>query len=187
MDGVGLDGQSQLMNSHVLIAGLGGLGSPVSSYLAAAGVGRLSLCDHDTVELSNLQRQVIYTTANIGQLKVDSAKETLMPLNPNIIIDCYPQSVTKGILNLGADVVVDCTDNLDSKLLMNKFCYQNGIDYISASAMGWEGQVIGFDFKKNRTICYGCISNFDSKDQVLTCTNFGVLGPILGVIGSHNI
>ena len=180
----GIKGQQKLFNAHVLITGLGGLGSPVALYLAAAGVGHLSLCDPDVVEITNLQRQILYTTSECNKLKVDSAKDQLKRLNPNITISCYPQKFSAEDLGIDVDVVVDCTDNLAARQVLNTFCFTAKIPLISASAMGWEGQLVSFNFSDYRRLCYNCIVDFTSKDCVTNCSNAGVIGPVLGVIGS---
>jgi molybdopterin/thiamine biosynthesis adenylyltransferase len=184
MADVGEQGQRSLLNSHVLIVGLGGLGCPVVSYLAAAGIGKLSLCDPDIVDITNLQRQVLYKSVDCGKPKADCVQQVVEQLNPEIQVVAYKSEISTSILDQGADIVVDCTDHLAPRALLNSHCYQYGIPLVSASAIGWEGQLIGFDFNANRRLCYNCIIDQRSADPITDCTNAGVVGPVLGVMGS---
>ena len=177
-------GQQRLLNAHVLIVGLGGLGCPVSLYLAAAGVGHLTLCDADVVDETNLQRQVLYRLADCDQLKVDCAKAELNKLNPELQITTYDRALDKVILSEKYDLVVDCTDNLAPRIALNAHCQQHRLPFITASAMGWEGQLIGFDFSQHTSPCLNCIIDKNSADPLLTCANSGVVGPVLGTMGS---
>jgi len=183
MDDIGEEGQQKLSNSRVLIVGLGGLGCPVGLYLAAAGVGQLSLCDPDRVELSNLQRQVLYRDVDSEQYKVICAERELSLVNPYISVISYPTEISAELIQ-DYDVVVDCTDNLNARQLINACCQKKKIPLVSASALGWEGQLVAFDFSQNRTLCLNCIINKDSADPVLNCSNSGVIGPVLGAMGS---
>jgi len=184
MADIGEQGQQTLLQSHVLIVGLGGLGCPVALYLAAAGIGRLSLCDADTVDITNLQRQILYKTEDCDQLKVDCAKTALQQLNPAIDVVAHASEISAEILELGADIVVDCTDNLAARQLLNRHCYQRATPLVSASAIGWEGQLVSFDFKANRRLCYNCIIDENAGDPTMNCANAGVVGPVLGAMGS---
>lgn len=177
-------GQQRLLNAHVLIVGLGGLGCPVSLYLAAAGVGHLTLCDADVVDETNLQRQILYSPADCDQLKVDCAKAELNKLNPEVQITTYARALDKVVLSETYDLVVDCTDNLAPRIALNAHCQQHRLPFITASAMGWEGQLIGFDFSQHTSPCLNCIIDKNSADPLLTCANSGVVGPILGTMGS---
>ena len=200
MDDIGEEGQLTLLNAQVLIVGLGGLGCPVSLYLAAAGIGRLALCDPDRVELSNLQRQVLYTPEDCGDFKVDCAKRALQGLNPEIEITAFNNELSiersnkesaEGLTESSAqvlardyDLVVDCTDNLAARHVMNRYCVERKIGFVSASAIGWEGQLIAFDFGHNPSLCLNCIIDQDSPEPMMSCGNSGVVGPILGTMGS---
>ena len=184
MDDIGEEGQLTLLNAHVLIVGLGGLGCPLSLYLAAAGIGSLSLCDPDSVELSNLQRQVLYTPEDCGDFKVDCAKRALQGLNPEIEITAISAEVSAEILTHGYDLVVDCTDNLAARHLMNRHCVAKKLGFVSASAIGWEGQLVAFDFRHNHSLCLNCIIDQDSPEPMMNCANSGVVGPVLGTMGS---
>lgn len=183
---VGTEGQAKLKNAHALIMGLGGLGSPASMYLASAGIGKLTLIDFDTVDDSNLQRQIVHREANIGQPKVESAKQNLTALNHFIDIETINQQLTEEEVAHYvefADVVLDCTDNFASRFALNRICYQLKKPLISAAAIRWEGQLTTYDFRKEDTPCYQCLYKEDNG-QELTCSASGVLSPVVGMLGS---
>ena len=184
MDDIGEAGQEKLLNAHVLIVGMGGLGCPVSLYLAAAGIGQLSICDGDTVDQSNLQRQVLYTSDDCGKPKVECARQRLNKLNPEVQISVYAEEVTEEILAVDSSLVVDCSDNLAARQQLNAHCYQRAIPLVSASALGWEGQLMAFDFGHNASLCLNCIIDQDSAEPMMNCGNAGVVGPVLGAMGS---
>lgn len=184
MDDIGEVGQAKLINARVLIVGLGGLGCPVALYLAAAGIGELSLCDPDIVEISNLQRQILYRESDCGELKVDCAKRELLALNPDLQISCHAAKVSAELILDNVDIVVDCTDNLAARQLINKHCFAQKKSFVSASALGWEGQLVAFDFAHNPSLCLNCIIDKDSPEPLLNCSNSGVVGPVLGAMGS---
>jgi len=184
MDDIGEAGQEKLLNAHVLIVGMGGLGCPVSLYLAAAGIGQLSICDGDTVDQSNLQRQVLYTSDDCGKPKVECARQRLNKLNPEVQISVYAEEVAEEILAVDYSLVVDCTDNLAARQQLNAHCYQRKIPLVSASALGWEGQLMAFDFGRNASLCLNCIIDQDSAEPMMNCGNAGVVGPVLGAMGS---
>ncbi|MCW9013542.1 MAG: molybdopterin-synthase adenylyltransferase MoeB [Gammaproteobacteria bacterium] len=183
----GVEGQQKLLHAHVLIIGLGGLGSPVAMYLAAAGVGTLTLVDHDIVEISNLQRQIIHRTENINQTKVASAQQNLLALNPEITIHCINHKLDTDELNQltqQVDVVVDATDNFSSRFAINKACVQNKKPLVSGAAIRMEGQVSVFDMRQTNSPCYRCL--YDDEDGSIeeTCSENGVMAPMVGIIGS---
>lgn len=184
MSDIGESGQQKLSQARVLIVGMGGLGCPVSLYLAAAGVGSISICDPDRVDKTNLQRQILYETADCGNLKVACAKDRLQALNPSVVIDTFPCSVDRKILAGNYDVVIDCTDNLAARQLINRVCFAEGVLFVSAAAIGWEGQLVMFDFAHCRGLCFNCIINHSSAEPMMNCANSGVVGPVLGVMGS---
>ncbi len=180
-------GQCQLKASHAIIFGLGGLGSPASLYLAAAGVGKLTLVDFDQVDDSNLQRQVVHTEARIGENKVDSAKQTLQALNHFIEIETLtevPQNA-EALQKLidEADVVLDCTDNFDSRFALNAACHATQTPLVSGAAIRWEGQLSTFDFRQSGGPCYQCLYKPGSEAE-MTCSQNGVLAPVVGMVGS---
>ncbi len=183
---VEIEGQERLLNATVLIIGLGGLGSPVAMYLAAAGIGHLILCDFDSVDLSNLQRQIIHSTQDIGKPKVDSARDSLLALNPQIkVTPLYKQldeeSLTKQIANV--DIVLDCTDNLPTRFAINQACVQTKTPLISGAATRMEGQLSVFKGYLPDSPCYRCLY---PSDDILseTCSQTGILAPLVGIIGS---
>ena len=184
MDDIGEAGQETLLNAHVLIVGMGGLGCPVSLYLAAAGIGQLSICDGDTVDQSNLQRQVLYTSEDCGQPKVACAQRRLQALNSGVQVNTYAEKANEQILAGNYSLVVDCTDNLAARQQLNAHCYQRKMPFVSASALGWEGQLMAFDFGHNPRLCLNCIIDQDSAEPVMNCGNSGVVGPVLGAMGS---
>lgn len=180
-----IDGQERLNQSHALIIGLGGLGSPVAMYLAAAGVGRLTLVDFDTVDLSNLQRQIIHRTADIGRTKVESARDTLRALNPLVQVTTLPRALDAVELQeqVGqADVVVDACDNLASRLAINAACVQAGTPLVTGAAIRLEGQVLVWR-PGGEGACYRCLYR-DTAMNPETCAQTGVLAPVVGIIGS---
>ena len=183
MDDIGEAGQQKLSQARVLIVGLGGLGCPVALYLAAAGVGHLSLCDPDVVELSNLQRQILYRESDCDRYKVECAERELKALNPPISVTGYAVEITDKLIG-NQDIVVDCTDNLAARQLINSACYKNKIGFVSASALGWEGQLMAFDFAASDSLCLNCIIDKHSPEPMQNCSNSGVVGPVLGAMGS---
>lgn len=179
-------GQLTLAQSHAIIFGLGGLGSPASLYLAAAGIGKLTLVDFDEVDDSNLQRQIVHREANIGQAKVESAKQNLTNLNSHIQIDTVEKNLSDQEIAervSQADVVLDCTDNFASRFALNRSCYQHKKPLISGAAIRWEGQLSTYDFRTPKSPCYQCLYSEDSG-QELTCSQNGVLSPVVGMVGS---
>ena len=183
---IDITGQQKLLNSHVLIVGLGGLGSPVALYLAAAGVGHLTLVDDDVVELSNLQRQIIHGEQDIGRLKVASAADSLQALNGGVQIDTHTTRLSEQALTMAvedADVVVDCSDNFATRFLLNKVTQELNTPLVSGAAIRMEAQVTVYDPRKMGSACYRCIYE-DNGELQQTCSESGVLSPLLGIIGS---
>lgn len=182
---IGAEKQQQLLDRHALIIGLGGLGSPVAMYLAAAGVGQLTLVDDDTVDLSNLQRQIVHGTANIGKAKVDSAQARLHDINPNCQTNTHKQRLDQSTLNQAvaqADIVLDCSDNFATRFLLNEVCHAHKTPLVSGAAIRWEGQVSVFNYAPN-TACYRCLYDDTGEDE-LNCSENGVIAPLVGIIGS---
>lgn len=184
---VGFEGQEKLLNARVLIIGMGGLGSPIAMYLAAAGIGHLVVCDFDIVELSNLQRQIIHLNqSRIGINKAESAKETLLQLNPEIQVTALTEKLDQKSLFQQiqhADVVIDGTDNFDTRFLLNKICFEQQTPLVSGAAIRMEGQVIVFANQGNGP-CYHCLYKDEADDTATTCSENGVLAPVVGIIGS---
>lgn len=179
-------GQERLAESRVLIIGLGGLGSSASIYLAAAGVGHLVIVDFDNVDLSNLQRQIVHTTADIDRPKVDSARDHLHELNPDITITAINRILEGAALDeevINADVVIDASDNFKTRFLINEACVRNKTPLVSAAAIRFEGQISVFNPEDENSPCYRCLYNDDAM-VTETCTANGVIAPLLGIIGS---
>jgi molybdopterin/thiamine biosynthesis adenylyltransferase len=190
---IGIEGQQRLLGSRALIIGLGGLGSPAALYLAASGVGHLTLCDHDKVEFSNLQRQIIHRTSTVGQPKVASAQAALRDINPEIECVALPVRVDEAQLRdlvAQADVVVDCSDNFATRYAVNRVCLELRKPLISGAAIQFDGQVSVFDFRRpdvseqTDAPCYNCLFPEDSVAAELRCATTGVFAPLVGIIGS---
>jgi adenylyltransferase/sulfurtransferase len=183
---VDIDGQLRLKHAKALVIGLGGLGSPVALYLAAAGVGELHLADFDTVDLTNLQRQVIHDTPSVGQAKVDSAMARLAAINPGVVLKPLRQALDVDSLSsavAAVDVVVDCCDNFATRAAVNAACIQAGRPLVSGAAIRLEGQLSVFDPRNAASPCYHCLYGEGSEDE-LTCSEAGVVGPLVGLVGS---
>ena len=183
---VDIAGQQALLDSHVLIIGAGGLGSPASMYLAAAGVGKLTLVDNDTVELSNLQRQLAHAESDLGANKVDSAAATLRAINSDVEVVALNRRV--GTAELGelvssADVVLDATDNVETRFAINRACLAANVPLVSGAAIRLEGQVAVFDSRQSDSPCYECLYK-GGEGGDLTCADNGVFAPVVGIIGS---
>lgn len=184
---LGIDGQQKLINSHVLIIGVGGLGSPAALYLAAAGIGEITLIDDDSVELSNLQRQIIHDMDSLAKSKTRSAEIRLHKINPQTRINSINQRSTEKLLNellKNVDVVLDCTDNFASRFMINRVCVENHIPLISGAAIRWEGQISSFiNHADQPGPCYQCLFQ-PGGDEDNNCTSNGVIAPLVGIIGS---
>ena len=183
---VGLEGQLRLKASSVLLAGTGGLGSPIALYLAAAGVGRIGLVDYDTVSISNLQRQVIHDTSHLGQLKVDSAGERLVEINPDIQIETFSEPYTSKnaeTISRGYDILVDGTDNFATRYLLNDLAVLTRKPYVYGSIFRFQGQVAVFDSRQGP--CYRCLfPQPPPPESVPSCSTGGVFGVLPGTIGT---
>lgn len=183
---VGVEGQQRLRGSRVLIVGLGGLGSPVAMYLAAAGVGHLVLVDDDQVDLTNLQRQIVHRTADIGRTKVESAADALRALNPEVRLTTIAERLQGAALDEqveAADAVVDACDNFATRFVVNSACVRAGTPLVSGAAIRMEGQVAVFRPDRGDGPCYRCLYR-DEGELEQTCSENGVLAPLVGVIGS---
>ncbi|MFM1897337.1 MAG: hypothetical protein RLZZ385_2411 [Pseudomonadota bacterium] len=186
LPGMDVAGQQKLLDATVLIVGLGGLGSPVAMYLAAAGVGHLVLADADTVDLTNLQRQIAHHNDSIGELKVESAQKTLHALNPDVRVTCLPlrlagEDMERAVSN--ATVVVDATDNFTTRFALNEACVAARVPLVSGAAIRMEGQVAVFDPRRADSPCYHCLYQRGAEEDA-SCANNGVMAPLVGIIGS---
>lgn len=180
-------GQEKLTQSHALIIGAGGLGAPVAMYLAAAGVGTLTICDFDHVDLTNLQRQIIHTTAAVGQNKALSAQATIAGLNPEVKVNVETVRLNGDALAARvaeADVVIDCSDNFATRYLLNQLCFSHKTPLVSGAAIRFEGQLSVFDFRYDESPCYHCLYPDVGDDQALRCADNGVFAPLVGMIGT---
>ena len=184
---LGIDGQQKLLAAHALVVGAGGLGSPVSLYLAASGVGRITLCDHDKVDLTNLQRQIVHHTDSIGTQKVDSAQRTLARINPEVEVVALAERMQGSRLEelvQQADVVVDATDNFATRHAINRACVRFRIPLVSGAGVRFDGQVAVFDNRRNDSPCYNCLFPEDGDAEEMRCAVMGVFAPLVGIIGS---
>jgi sulfur-carrier protein adenylyltransferase/sulfurtransferase len=182
---IGPGGQARLAASSVLVVGAGGLGSPAALYLAAAGVGRIGLVDHDRVELSNLQRQILFATADIGQGKAATARDRLIALNPSLQVIAHAERLTAGNVATAFgsyDVVIDGTDRLATRYLINDACVLLGKPLVSAAIHRFEGQAM--TYLPGKAPCYRCLYPESPEDLVPNCATAGVLGVLPGVMGS---
>lgn len=180
-------GQEKLVNGHALILGAGGLGSPVALYLAAGGVGTITICDFDAVDLTNLQRQIAHTTASVGINKAVSAQKTLLELNPEVKVNTVCIKSTEAELHQlisQVDVVIDCSDNFATRYSLNKLCVQLKKPLVSGAALGFEGQVTVYDMRHDASPCYHCLYPDNGEDTELRCANSGVFAPLVGMIGT---
>lgn len=186
LDKVGMDGQVAFKNARVLIVGMGGLGCPASQYLAASGIGQLTIIDNDVIETSNLQRQILYTASDVGHSKVETAKKRLNQINPLCNVTAINDSVfdidLAQILN-DIDIVLDCTDSLKTRTFINQQCVASKVKLVSASAIQGAGQLVSFDFTAPDSPCYQCIFS-TMEPPKLNCSTAGVFSPLLGVMGS---
>lgn len=179
------DGQEALKASRVLVVGLGGLGCAATQYLAAAGVGKMTLLDFDTVALSNLQRQTLHSNATIGQPKVDSAREALARINPHVELvplNALLEEEALSALIAEHDLVLDCTDNVTIRNQLNSGCFQHKTPLVSGAAIRMEGQISVFTYQPGEP-CYRCLSRLFGENA-LTCVEAGVMSPLVGVIGA---
>jgi molybdopterin-synthase adenylyltransferase len=183
---VDIEGQQRLLSARVLIIGAGGLGSPAAMYLAAAGVGHLVITDHDVVEPSNLQRQLLHHDRDIGRNKVESARDSLTTINPDIRVTAIAQQLHGEALDneiRQAGVVLDCSDNFATRFTVNRACVMRRTPLVSGAAIRMEGQVAVFDSRAANSPCYHCLYR-EGEEEDQTCSGNGVLSPVVGIIGS---
>ena len=187
LDEIGIDGQQNLLDSHAVVIGAGGLGCPAALYLASAGVGRITLIDHDTVDLTNLQRQIAHTESRVGQSKVESLKSAMQSLNSSIDIQAMQQKADAALLNdclADAHVVLDCSDNFETRHLINAICVKHAVPLVSGSAVGLDGQLSVYDPKRDKSPCYACLFPPDHAPPAIQCSLMGILSPLTGIIGT---
>ena len=187
LDDVGIEGQQHLIDSHVLVVGAGGLGSPVAMYLAASGVGHITIADHDVVDLTNLQRQIAHTTARVGHPKVESAAHAMLALNPEIRVTALAHKLDAAQLEAlvpTVTVVVDCCDNFETRQAVNAACVKHKVPLVSGAAIRMDGQLAVYDARDDKSPCYACIFPPDQAPEEVMCSTMGVLAPLVGVIGT---
>lgn len=187
LDEIDIDGQTRLLQGHALVIGAGGLGSPAAMYLASAGVGRITLVDHDTVDLTNLQRQIMHTTARVGQPKVESGRQALEQINPGVQVTALAERVDAERLRAlvaQADVVLDCSDNFATRHAVNRACVAAGVPLVSGAAIRFDGQVSVFDPRQHASPCYACLFPPEREFEEVQCSTMGVFSPLVGIIGT---
>jgi molybdopterin/thiamine biosynthesis adenylyltransferase len=187
LDEWGVEGQERVSQSHALIVGAGGLGCPAALYLASAGVGHITLIDHDVVDVTNLQRQIAHTQDRVGQLKVESLKQAISQINPEVQVQCIAQRADSVLLHQHVglvDVVLDCTDNFETRQAINLACVQHKKPLVSGSALRMDGQVAVYDIRQSQAPCYACVFPPTQQFEETRCATMGVLAPLVGIIGS---
>jgi molybdopterin-synthase adenylyltransferase len=184
---IGIEGQERLLASHAVVIGAGGLGSPITLYLASAGVGRITLCDGDAVDLTNLQRQIVHRTESIGRKKADSARDTLASINPLVEVVTVGERVAEeAITELAAtaDVVLDASDNFATRHAVNRACVRSRKPLVSGAAVRFDGQVAVFDMRNADAPCYACLFPEQGENEDMPCSIMGVFAPVTGIIGT---
>jgi adenylyltransferase/sulfurtransferase len=184
---IGIEGQERLLAAHALVIGAGGLGSPVALYLASAGVGRITLCDDEAVDLTNLQRQIVHRTESVGRKKVESARATLAAINPEVTVAGLAERVDEKRLEAlarDADVVVDGSDNFATRHAANRVCVKLGKPLVSGAAVRFDGQVAVFDLRAPGAPCYACLFPESGENEDVRCAVMGVFAPLTGIVGS---
>lgn len=184
---IAYEGQDALTQSHALIVGAGGLGSPAALYMAAGGVGTLTICDFDEVDLTNLQRQIIHPTSSVGMNKAVSAQQTLQAINPEVVVNTVQEKSTEAAMSKlvsQADVVLDCSDNFATRYALNRLCFEHQKPLVSGAAIGFEGQVTVYDFRHPKSPCYHCLFPDDGSEPDMRCSENGVFSPLVGMIGT---
>jgi len=184
---LGIEGQEKLLAAHALVIGAGGLGSPVAMYLASGGTGRITLADGDSVDLTNLQRQILHTTAAVGRAKAYSGKDTLAQLNPEIEVAAIPERLEGerlAQLVASADIVLDCSDNFATRHAVNRACVEYRKPLVSGAGVRFDGQVSVFDLRHGEAACYNCLFPEDTEAEETRCAVMGVFAPLTGIIGA---
>jgi molybdopterin/thiamine biosynthesis adenylyltransferase len=184
---LGFDGQEKLLGSHALVIGAGGLGSPVALYLGSAGVGRITVVDHDEVDATNLQRQIAHTLDRVGQFKAESVRTAIAQINPDVTVQAVTQGADQALLNRMvplADVVIDCCDNFETRQAVNLACVTHRKPLVSGAAIRMDGQVSVFDSTQADAPCYACIFPPEQLPEETRCATMGVFAPLVGIIGT---
>jgi molybdopterin/thiamine biosynthesis adenylyltransferase len=187
LNDIGIEGQERINAGHALVIGAGGLGSPAAMYLACAGIGSITVLDHDTVDLTNLQRQIAHRTDTVGQTKVESLQQTLHALNPNVKVTALQTRADAASLRelvAQADVVLDCCDNFSTRQAVNKACVEHRKPLVSGAAIQFDGQVSVYDSRQEGAPCYACTFSPDAAFEEVRCSTMGVFAPLVGIIGA---
>ena len=187
LDDIGIEGQQRLLAAHALVIGAGGLGSPVALYLGTAGVGRLTLVDHDTVDLTNLQRQIAHDRSRVGQPKAESAAHAVRAINPDVRLHALSRRADAALLDAlvrDADVVLDCSDNFRTRHAVNAACVRHGKPLVSGAAIGFDGQVSVYDTRQADAPCYACLFPPQAAFEAMACATMGMFAPLVGIIGT---
>lgn len=187
LDEIGIEGQARIVASHVLIVGAGGLGSPAALYMASAGVGRITLADNDSVDLTNLQRQILHTQDRVGQKKALSGQTALAHINPEVVVEPVTERLAGEQLEAlvaRADAVLDCCDNFDTRHAVNRACVKYRVPLISGAAVRFSGQISVFDARSEDSPCYHCLFPEGEDVEEMRCAVTGIFAPLTGIIGS---
>jgi molybdopterin/thiamine biosynthesis adenylyltransferase len=187
LDEIGIEGQRRLLASRALIVGAGGLGSPVALYLGSAGVGRITLVDHDRVDLTNLQRQIAHTLSRVDTAKAESARAAIAAINPEVRVDVHVQRADAEALDAwvaDADVVLDCSDNFKTRQAVNAACVRHRVPLVSGAAIRFDGQISVYDTRDAACPCYACVFPPDAAFDEVACATLGVFAPLVGIIGT---
>jgi len=184
---LGVEGQEKLLASHALVVGAGGLGSPVVLYLGSAGVGRITIVDHDAVDVTNLQRQIAHNLARVGHPKAESARDAIAAINPDVSVDVITQRAGPDLLNelvAAVDVVLDCTDNFETRHAINRACVTQRKPLVSGAAIRMDGQLSVFDARHAGNPCYACVFPETTGVEEARCATMGVFAPLVGIVGT---
>jgi molybdopterin-synthase adenylyltransferase len=187
LEEIGVEGQERLLAAHALVIGAGGLGSPVALYLGTAGVGRITLVDHDKVDLTNLQRQLAHTMARVGQPKAESARAAIAAINPEPVVQAISLRADAALLDAlvpQADVVIDCCDNFSTRHAINAACVRHRRPLVSGAAIRFDGQLSVYDTRDAASPCYACLFAPDDEFEETRCATMGVFAPLVGIVGA---
>jgi molybdopterin/thiamine biosynthesis adenylyltransferase len=187
LDEIGIEGQEKILAARALVIGAGGLGSPAAYYLASAGIGKITLVDNDTVDLTNLQRQILHTTERVGQPKAQSGKQALEKINPEVKVVALTERAEGERLDelvRGATVVLDCSDNFATRHAVNRACVAGKVPLVSGAAIRLDGQISVFDPRRSDAPCYACLFPPDQQFEETLCSTMGVFAPLVGIIGT---
>ncbi len=187
LDEIGVEGQNALLSSHALIIGAGGLGSPVALYLGSAGVGRITVVDHDRVDATNLQRQIAHTMARVGEFKAESVRQAVAAINPDVQLIPVTTRADEALLDTllpEADVVLDCCDNFATRQAINRACVKHGKPLVSGAAIRFDGQVSVYDPRDRASPCYACVFPPSDAVEEALCATMGVFAPLVGMVGT---